>query len=67
MNRKDKTENPKPPTDTELVRSVTNNDEKSVLYFFYEKYWPVFEYHIYKIFPYQVDIQALVHEFFLYL
>lgn len=67
MNRKDKTEIPKPPTDTELVRSVTDNDEQSVLYFFYEKYWPVFEYHIYKIFPYQVDIQALVHEFFLYL
>ncbi len=54
-------------SDKELVDLLLANNEKAVLYFFYEKYYSVFEYHVYKIFPYEVSVQALVHELFLYL
>lgn len=54
-------------SDTELVAKLLANDEKAVLYFFYEKFYSTFEYHVYRIFPYEVDVQELVHEFFLYL
>ena len=54
-------------SDTHLVERLLANDEKAVLYFFYEKFYSTFEYHVYRIFPYEVDVQALVHEFFLYL
>lgn len=54
-------------SDSELVAKLLANDEKAVLYFFYEKFYSTFEYHVYRIFPYEVDVQGLVHEFFLYL
>lgn len=54
-------------SDSELVRQLLANEEKTILYFFYEKYYSVFEYHVYRIFPYEVDVQGLVHEFFLHL
>lgn len=54
-------------SDSQLVEMLLNNEEKAVLYFFYEKYYSVFEYHVYKIFPYKQSVQELVHEFFLYL
>ena len=54
-------------TAEELVERVLNNEEKAVLYFFYEKFYSIFEYHVYKIFPYEQSVQELVHEFFLYL
>lgn len=54
-------------SDKELVKYVLENDTKVILYFFYRKFTPTFQYHIYKIFPYQVEIQDLIHEFFLYL
>lgn len=54
-------------SDSELVARLLSNDEKAVLYFFYEKFYSTFEYHVYRIFPYEVDVQGLVHEFFLYL
>ena len=54
-------------SDSELVARILANDEKAVLYFFYEKYYSTFEYHIFRIFPYEVDVQGMVHEFFLYL
>lgn len=54
-------------SDSQLVDKVLANDEKAVLYFFYEKYYSTFEYHVYRIFPYEVDVQELVHEFFLHL
>lgn len=54
-------------SDLELVELLLANNEKAILYFFYEKYYSVFEYHVYKIFPYETSVQALVHEFFLYL
>lgn len=61
MNKKE------PISDTELVERVLADDEKAVLHFFYEKFYSVFEYHVYKIFPYEQSVQELVHEFFLYL
>ncbi len=54
-------------SDSELVEQLLANNEKAILYFFYEKYYSVFEYHAYKIFPYEVSVQGLVHELFLYL
>lgn len=54
-------------SDSELVEQLLANNEKAILYFFYEKYYSVFEYHVYKIFTYEVSVQGLVHELFLYL
>lgn len=54
-------------SDAELVSRLLANDEKALLFFFYEKFYSMFEYHVYKIFPYEQDVQELVHEFFLYL
>ena len=54
-------------SDQALVEHLLSNNEKVILYFFYKKYYSVFEYHVYKIFPYETSVQALVHEFFLYL
>ncbi|MBQ3751098.1 MAG: sigma-70 family RNA polymerase sigma factor [Bacteroidales bacterium] len=54
-------------SDNQLIESLLNNDETAILYFFYEKFYSVFEYHVYRIFPYEQSVQELVHEFFLYL
>lgn len=54
-------------TDSDLMKRLLENDENAVLHFFYKKFYSVFEYHVYKIFPYEQDVQELVHEFFLYL
>ena len=54
-------------SDIQLVAMLLANDEKALLYFFYEKFYSMFEYHVYRIFSYEVDVQELVHEFFLYL
>lgn len=54
-------------SDSELVNWLLANDEDAILYFFYEKFYSTFEYNILKVFPYEVDVQGLVHEFFLYL
>ena len=54
-------------SDTELVERVLANDEKAVIYLFYEKFYSIFEYHVYKIWPSEVSVQGLVHEFFLHL
>lgn len=54
-------------SDEELIQRLLQNDEEAILFCFYQKYWNTFQYHIYKLFPYQVEIQAFVHEFFLYL
>lgn len=53
--------------DSHLVELLLANDEKAIIYFFYEKFYSVFEYHVYKIFPYEQSVQELVHEFFIYL
>ncbi len=54
-------------SDAHLVDMLLANNEKAILYFFYEKFYSVFEYHVYKIFPYEQSVQELVHEFFIYL
>jgi len=54
-------------TDTELIESVYDGNEEAVVYLFYKKYSSTFQYHIYNIFPYKVDVTELVDEFFLYL
>lgn len=54
-------------SDQELVDALLRNDEQAIVYFFYTKYYATFEYHIFKIFKYEVDVQALVHEILLYL
>lgn len=53
--------------DDDLLKSVISNNHEAIVYFFYQKYLPTFQYHIYNIFPYKVDVQDLVDEFFLYL
>lgn len=54
-------------SDADLVKGVCGNDEDAVVYFFYEKYLPVFQYHILKLFPHGTDVRGLVDEFFIYL
>lgn len=54
-------------SDEELFRSVTSNNHAAIVYFFYQKYLSTFQYHIYNLFPYKVDVQDLIDEFFLYL
>lgn len=54
-------------SDSELVGRLLSKNEDAILYFFYEKFYSTFEHNIFKIFPYEVDVQGLVHEFFLYL
>ncbi|MCQ2118667.1 MAG: hypothetical protein MJY84_01955 [Bacteroidales bacterium] len=53
--------------DTRLVGAVTSGDKEAIVYFFYEKFWPTFQYHIYNIFSGSMDDQELVDEFFLHL
>lgn len=54
-------------TDNELLEAMFLNDSQAILYFFYTRYYATFEYHLHKLFFYKIDVQAYVHEFFLYL
>lgn len=54
-------------SDEELVEAVCGNKETAIVYFFYEKYMPVFQYHIFRLFPGHADIEEMVNEFFLFL
>lgn len=54
-------------SDTELISAVMQNDHGAIVYFFYQKFMPTFQYHIFNIFPGKVDVQELVDEFFLYM
>ena len=54
-------------SDKKLVASVLAGDQKAIVYFFYSKFSATFQYHIYKLLGYSVDVTALVDEFFLYL
>lgn len=53
--------------DSKLVEAVTSGDKEAIVYFFYEKFWPTFQYHIYNIFTGSADVQELVDEFFLHM
>lgn len=54
-------------SDAELVETVCGNNPDAIVFFFYEKYLPVFQYHILKLFPSGADVRGLVDEFFIYL
>lgn len=54
-------------TDRELVKAVTSGDQDAIVYLFYTKYSATFQYHIYSLFDYRVDVSDLVDEFFLFL
>lgn len=54
-------------SDSDLVEAVCGNNQKAIVYMFYRKYLPTFQYHVYKLFPYKEDVRDLIDEFFLYL
>lgn len=54
-------------SDEQLLDQVFMGTKDAIVYFFYQKYLSVFQYHIYKLFPPGTDIGDLVDEFFLYL
>jgi len=53
--------------DSMLLNAVLRNDRDAIVYMFYEKFSATFQYHIYKLFSYKVEISDMVDEFFLYL
>ena len=53
--------------DGRLIKAVLSGDQDAIVYMFYTKFSATFQYHIYKLFDYKVDIQDLVDEFFLFL
>lgn len=54
-------------TDDRLVSEVISGNQDAIVWFFYTRYSATFQYHIFKLFSYKVDINDLVDEFFLYL
>lgn len=54
-------------SDDKLVSALIDGNQNAIVYFFYEKFSSTFQYHIYRIFPYKVDVAELVDEFFLYM
>lgn len=53
--------------DAELVSAVISGDKDAIVYMFYTKYSATFQYHIYKLFDYKIEVADLIDEFFLYL
>ena len=54
-------------SDEKLIRSVFSGDQDAIVYMFYTKFSSTFQYHIYKLFDYKVDVADLVNEFFLFM
>ena len=54
-------------TDRQLLEKVFANDERAIVYCFYQKFLPTFEYHIFRLFPQGADVEEMVNELFLYL
>ena len=54
-------------SDRELVAAVTSGDQNAIVYMFYTKFSATFQYHIYKLFNYKVEVSDLVDEFFMFL
>lgn len=54
-------------SDQKLLDEVFDGNEAAIVYFFYSRFSSTFQYHIYHIFPYRVDVEELVDEFFLYM
>ena len=54
-------------SDEKLIRAVYSGDHDAIVYMFYTKFSSTFQYHIYKLFDYKVDVADLVDEFFLFM
>ena len=54
-------------SDDRMVSELISGNQDAIVWFFYTKYSATFQYHIFKLFDYKVDINDLVDEFFLYL
>lgn len=54
-------------SDSRLLQEMYDGNQNAIVYFFYNKFSASFQYHIYNIFPYRVDVNELVDEFFLYM
>lgn len=54
-------------SDERLIKAVLSGDQDAVVYMFYTKFSATFQYHIYKLFDYKVDVSDLVDEFFLFM
>lgn len=53
--------------DAELVSAVISGDKDAIVYMFYTKFSATFQYHIYKLFDYKIEVADIIDEFFLYL
>ena len=53
--------------DAELVSGVISGDKDAIVYMFYTKFSATFQYHIYKLFDYKIEVADLIDEFVLYL
>ena len=53
--------------DAELVSAVISGDKDAIVYMFYTKFSATFQYHIYKLFDYKIEVADLIDEFFLFL
>lgn len=54
-------------SDERLIEAVLSGDQDAIVYMFYTKFSATFQYHIYKLFDYKVEVSDLVDEFFLYM
>lgn len=54
-------------SDERLVKAVLSGDQDAIVYMFYTKFSSTFQYHIYKLFDYKVEVSDLVDEFFLFM
>lgn len=54
-------------SDERLVKAVLSGDQDAIVYMFYTKFSATFQYHIYKLFDYKVEVSDLVDEFFLFI
>ena len=53
--------------DKQLLDHIFENNQDVIVYFFYIKYLPTFEFNIKKNFFYKIDIKELIDEFYIYL
>lgn len=54
-------------SDKRLIDAVVAGDQDAIVYMFYTKFSATFQYHIYKLFDYKVEVSDLVDEFFLFM
>lgn len=54
-------------SDGRLIKAVLSGDQDAIVYMFYTKFSATFQYHIYKLFDYKVEVSDLVDEFFLFM